>query len=44
MEVIDLLGGGYPKLVQADMGTENVTVRDIQLYLQRNDEHREAGE
>ena len=29
--------GGCPKLVRTDMGTENVVVRDIQRYLQRND-------
>ena len=34
----------YPQLICTDMGTENVTIRDNQLYLLRNDEDDRAGE
>ncbi|CAL9706651.1 unnamed protein product [Knipowitschia caucasica] len=36
--------GGCPRLVQTDMGTENVVVRDIQRYLRRNDMDDRAAE
>ncbi|XP_049322555.1 uncharacterized protein LOC125806138 [Astyanax mexicanus] len=35
--------GGCPRLVRADMGTENVTIKDIQMYLRRNNEDDRAG-
>lgn len=36
--------GGYPRLLRTDMGTENAVIRDMQLYLRRNDEDDRAGE
>ncbi|XP_039903033.1 uncharacterized protein LOC120743455 [Simochromis diagramma] len=36
--------GSFPRLVRTDMGTENVLVRDLQRYLQRNDGHDRAGD
>lgn len=36
--------GGYPRLLRTDMGTENVVLRDMQVYLRRNDEDNRAGQ
>lgn len=35
--------GGFPRLIRTDMGTENIVVRDIQLYLRRNGQDDRAG-
>lgn len=29
--------GGYPKLMRSDMRTENVVLRDMQVYLRQNE-------
>jgi len=36
--------GGCPRILRADMGTENSTIRDMQRYLRRSDDDPLAGE
>ncbi len=36
--------GGYPTLMRTDMGTENVVLRDIQVFFRQNDEDSRAGQ
>lgn len=36
--------GGFPKLVRTDMGTKNVVIKDIQWYLERNNEDDKTAE
>ncbi|CAK6976222.1 uncharacterized protein LOC119798927 [Scomber scombrus] len=36
--------GGYPTLMRTDIGTENVVLRDMQVYLWQNDGDSRAGQ
>lgn len=42
LETVEELGG-CPRILRADMGTENSTIRDIQRYLRRNDDDARGG-
>ncbi|XDV33831.1 hypothetical protein PO909_004099 [Leuciscus waleckii] len=35
--------GGCPRIIRCDMGTENVIMRDIQMFFRRNDVDERAG-
>lgn len=43
MEAVEQFGG-CPRIVQTDLGTENVVVQDIQTYLRRSDADSRSGE
>lgn len=36
--------GGCPRILRADMGTENSCIRDVQRFLRRNDDDLHSGE